>query len=113
MSSNHDEQEIRERLAAQLPSWRYEDGHLVRVFETGAWHRTLLLANAIGYLGEAAWHHPDLLLSYPRLTVKLTTHDAGGVTDRDFELAQRIEEIATWQPAEGSALTGVEGGWFT
>ena len=113
MSSIHDEHEIRDRLAAQLPSWHYEDGHLVRVFETGAWHRTLLLANAVGYLGEAAWHHPDLFLSYPRLTVKLTTHDAGGITDKDFELAQRIEEIATWQPAEGSALTGPEGGWFT
>lgn len=105
--------EIHDRLAAQLPSWRYQEGHLVRVFETGAWQRTLLLANAIGYLGEAAWHHPDLLLSYPRLKVMLTTHDAGGVTEKDFALALRIEEVATWQPAEGSALTGPEGGWIT
>jgi pterin-4a-carbinolamine dehydratase len=109
----YDEQQIGDRLAAQLPSWRYQDEHLTRTFETGNWQRTLLLANAIGYLGEAAWHHPDLLLSYPRLTVKLQTHDAGGITDRDFELAQRIEEIATWQPKEGSALTGPEGGWFS
>jgi len=106
------EQDIHDRLAAQLPSWRYEEGHLVRTFETGNWQRTLLLANAIGYLGEAAWHHPDLLLSYPRMKVMLQTHDAGGITDKDFELALRIEEIATWQPAEGSALTGPEGGWF-
>ncbi|HEX2092547.1 MAG TPA: 4a-hydroxytetrahydrobiopterin dehydratase [Longimicrobiaceae bacterium] len=112
MSNALSEQEIRDRLAAQLPSWRYEDGHLTRVFETGGWQRTLLLANAIGYLGEAAWHHPDLLLTYPRLKVMLTTHDAGGITGKDFELALRIEEVATWQPAEGSALTGPEGGWF-
>jgi 4a-hydroxytetrahydrobiopterin dehydratase len=104
--------EIRDRLAAQLPSWRYEEGHLVRVYETGGWQRTLLLAGAIGYLGEAAWHHPDLLLTYPRLTVRLTTHDAGGVTAKDFELALHVEQLATWQPPEGSALTGPEGGWF-
>ena len=106
------EQEIHDRLAAQLPSWRYEEGHLARTFETGGWQRTLLLANAIGYLGEAAWHHPDLLLTYPRLKVMLTTHDAGGVTEKDFALALRVEEIATWQPPEGSGLTGPEGGWF-
>lgn len=106
------EQEITDRLAAQLPSWRYEEGHLVRVFETGGWQRTLLLANAIGYLGEAAWHHPDLLLTYPRLKVMLTTHDEGGVTEKDFELALRIEEVSTWRPPAGSALTGPEEEWF-
>lgn len=108
----HTEQEIRDRLAAQLPSWRFEDNHLVRTFETGSWQRTMLLANAIGVLAEAAWHHPDLHLSYPRLTVRLQTHDAGGITDKDFELALRIEELSTWQPAEGAALTGPDTPWF-
>ena len=107
----YSEQEIAERIADGLAAWTYEDGHLVRTFETGAWQRTLLLANAIGFIGEAAWHHPDLLLTYPRLKVMLTTHDAGGITDRDFELARRIEEVATWQPS-GGALTGPEEAWF-
>lgn len=105
--------EISDRLLAQLPSWRHEEGHLVRVFETGNWQRTVLLANGIAFLGEAAWHHPDLLLSYPRLTVRLTTHDEGGITEKDFELARRIEELATWQPADGSALGGSPTPWFT
>lgn len=109
----HDHKTVTHRLLAQLPSWRLEEDHLVRTFETGNWQRTLLLANAIGYLGEAAWHHPDLLLSYPRLKVMLTTHDEGGITDKDFELALRIEEIATWQPADGAALTGPDEAWFT
>ena len=105
------EGEIAERLSGPLAAWKHEDGHLTRVFETGSWQRTLLLANAIGFVGEAAWHHPDLRLSYPRLKVLLTTHDAGGITDRDFELARRIEEVATWQPS-GGALTGPEEPWF-
>ena len=108
----HTEQEIRDRLLAQLPSWRCEYDHLVRTFETGAWQRTMLLANAIAFLAEAAWHHPDLHLSYPRVVVRLQTHDAGGITDKDFELALRIEELSTWQPAEGAALTGPDTTWF-
>jgi len=106
------EQEIGERIAARLPRWSYEFGAIVRKFETGAWQRTLLLANAVGFAGEAAGHHPDLLLSYPRLTVKLTTHDAGGVTERDFALAERIEELATWQPGAESPLGGSPDPWF-
>ncbi len=112
MADRLSEEEIHDRLAAQLPSWRYEEGNLVRVYETGAWQRTVLLAGALAWLGEAAWHHPDLVLSYPRLTVRITTHDAGGVTAKDFELALHVEQLATWRPAEGSALTGPEGGWI-
>jgi 4a-hydroxytetrahydrobiopterin dehydratase len=111
MSIPYTDREIAERLQRDLPAWKHEEGHLTRTFETGNWQRTLLLANAIGFVGEAAWHHPDLHLSYPRLKVLLTTHDAGGITDKDFELARRIEEVATWQPS-GGALTGPEKGWF-
>ena len=89
--------EVEARLRDQLPGWSLENGQIVRTFETGSWQRTLLLANAIAYAAEAAWHHPDLHLSYPRLRVTLSTHDAGGITDRDFDLAQRIETIAGWQ----------------
>ena len=111
MNVPYTDREIADRLQRELPAWKHEDGHLVRTFETGAWQRTLLLANAIGFVGEAAWHHPDLLLTYPRLKVMLTTHDAGGITDKDFELARKIEEVATWQPS-GGALTGPETEWF-
>jgi pterin-4a-carbinolamine dehydratase len=103
--------QIDERLRARIPLWSVEDGHLVRTFETGGWQRTLLLANAIGFAAEAAWHHPELLLSYPRLRVMLTTHDAGGITDRDFDLAERIEALATWQPADGAPDRPGDG-WF-
>ena len=58
-----------------------------------------MVVNAIGHLCEAAWHHPDLLVSYPSVTVRLNTHDAGGVTEKDMELAQKIEEVVMWRPS--------------
>jgi len=96
--------EITERLKA-LPSWRFEDGGIVREYPTDGWPTTLMLVNAIGYLSEAAYHHPDLSVTWGRLTVKLSTHSAGGITDKDFELARRIEEAALWRPS-GGALEG-------
>jgi len=61
----------------------------------------------VGHLAEAAWHHPDLTVSYAFVIVKLCTHDAKGITAKDFELAQKIEQVIAWQPAEEEgALTG-------
>ena len=50
-------------------------------------------------MAEAAWHHPDLAVSYAFVIVKLQTHDAKGITDKDFELATKIEQVIGWQPA--------------
>ena len=58
-------------------------------------------------LAEAAWHHPDLTASYAWVEVRLMSHDAKGVTDRDFQLAKKIEEVVHWQPGlEDAALEG-------
>ena len=64
-----------------------------------------MLVNAIGFVAEAAYHHPDLSVTWGRVTVKLSTHSAGGITDKDFELARRIEETVLWRP-QGGALEG-------
>jgi len=82
MSGTYAESEVSAWLEANLPTWSLADGYLTRTYTTRGWQLTLLLANAIGYLAEAAWHHPELTLSYPQLTVRLQTHDAGGITDR-------------------------------
>ena len=111
MAESYGDGEVREWLAGNLPGWRLEDDHLVRAYTTKSWQLTLLLANAIGFLAEAAWHHPELTLSYPRLTVRLQTHDAGGITDKDFELARRIEALVTWRPAPEDALEGTPNRW--
>ena len=57
-----------------------------------------MLVNAIGYLAEAAYHHPDLTVTWGRVTVKLQNHAAGGIIDKDFELARKIEEVVLWRP---------------
>src|SRR2546428_9232784 len=65
-----------------------------------------MLVTAIGYFAEAAYHHPDLAVTWGRVIVKLKNHAAGGVTDKDFELARKIEEVVLWRPAAGGALEG-------
>ncbi|RMF37049.1 MAG: 4a-hydroxytetrahydrobiopterin dehydratase [Chloroflexi bacterium] len=111
MSQTYSPDEVEAWLDANLPTWRLEQGFLVRTYTTPGWPVTLLLANAIGYLAEAAWHHPELTLHYSRLRVRLQTHEAGGITDKDLELARRIEAVVTWKPAPDDALTGISAPW--
>jgi 4a-hydroxytetrahydrobiopterin dehydratase len=65
-----------------------------------------MAVNAIGYLCEAAYHHADLSVTWGKLWVKLRTHSAGGITDKDFALARRIEDVVLWRPDDDSALEG-------
>jgi 4a-hydroxytetrahydrobiopterin dehydratase len=99
--------EITKKLDADLPHWVFEDGWIRRKYKTSGWKGTLMIVNTVGHLAEAAWHHPDLTVSYAFVTVKLCTHSAKGITDKDFELAKKIEEVIQWQPGkEGGALEG-------
>ncbi|MFM8331306.1 MAG: 4a-hydroxytetrahydrobiopterin dehydratase [Candidatus Methylumidiphilus sp.] len=104
----YSEQEIAERLAADLPHWWYENGWIRRKYRTSGWKATLMVVNTIGHLAEAAWHHPDLSVSYAFVLVKLITHSAKGVTDKDFALAQKIEAVVQWdaQADSGGVLAG-------
>ena len=104
----YEEAEIKERLAEQLPRWYYEEGWIRRKYKTSGWKGTLMVINTVGHLAEAAFHHPDLVASYAFVIVKLVNHAAKGVTDKDFELALKIEEVITWQPGTDpdSALEG-------
>ena len=101
----YNDSEIADRLK-DLPGWYLEDGWIRRVYKTDGWPTTLMLVNAIGYLSEAAYHHPDLSVTWGRIVVKLSTHSAGGITDKDFALARKIEDVVLWRPAAGEALTG-------
>lgn len=99
--------EIHKRLEGELPHWRFEDGWIRRTYRTQGWKGTLMVINTIGHLAEAAWHHPDLTASYAWVEVRLQTHTAKGITDKDFQLARKIEEVVMWQPGtEGGALEG-------
>ncbi|HUE46859.1 MAG TPA: 4a-hydroxytetrahydrobiopterin dehydratase [Aestuariivirgaceae bacterium] len=99
--------EVQQRLAAELPQWQLDAGCISRRYNTTSWKSTLMVVNAVGHLAEVAWHHPDITASYSSVEVRLRNHAAGGITDKDFELARKIEDVVDWQPAnEPSALTG-------
>jgi 4a-hydroxytetrahydrobiopterin dehydratase len=91
--STYSESEIAERLRG-LDGWSYENGVIHRVYKTTGFPQTLMLVNAIGYVAEAADHHPDMLVTWGSVAVSLSTHSAGGITEKDFALARKIQELA-------------------
>ena len=92
----YSEVEITQKLTEELPHWYYENGWIRRKYRTSGWKATLMVVNTIGHLAEAAWHHPDLTVSYAFVIVKLVTHSAKGITDKDFLLAKKIESVIQW-----------------
>jgi len=79
---------------AGLVDWRVIGRNLLTRLRTGNFATGLRLVNLIGEAAEAANHHPDLDLRYPHLNIRLTSHDAGGLTNRDIDLAQKISHLA-------------------
>lgn len=103
----YDEAETTRRLEAELPHWVLRDGWIRRKYKTNSWKGTLMVINTVGHLAEAAWHHPDITASYAWVEVRLQSHDAKGITDKDFELAKKIEDVLMWQPGtDAGALEG-------
>ena len=104
------DEEIRAKLA-ELPGWYYEDGWIRRQYKTDGWPTTMMLVNAIGFVAEAAYHHPDLAVTWAKVWVKLMTHSAGGITDKDFYVARQIERTVLWKPEDGAPLAGNPNKW--
>lgn len=91
-----DEETIKSRLGQELPKWYLENGWIRRKFKTSGWKSTLMVTNTVAFLAESAWHHPDLSITYAEVIVKLTTHSAKGITEKDFALAKVIENTIQW-----------------
>ena len=104
----YSDDEVEAFLKAELPHWYLENGWIRRKYKTSGWKGTLMVVNTVGHLAEAGFHHPDISLSYAFVIVKLKNHAAKGITDKDFQLAKKIEEVIMWQPGlnEDSALIG-------
>ena len=100
-----DESEITARLKA-LSHWAYTNGAIRRTYKTDGWRGSMLVANAIAFICEAADHHADLTVTWPSVGVALSTHSAGGITGKDFEVAGLIEKQVSWKPGKGSSLVG-------
>tara|TARA_Y100001970_G_scaffold279882_1_gene387975 strand:- start:889 stop:1260 length:372 start_codon:yes stop_codon:yes gene_type:complete len=103
----YSDSEITDYLEKNLKHWYYENGWIRRKYKTSGWKGTLMAVNTVGHLAEAAWHHPDISASYAFVIVKLQNHAAKGITDKDFSLAMKIEEVLQWNPgSEDNTLEG-------
>jgi 4a-hydroxytetrahydrobiopterin dehydratase len=85
--------EITTRLAA-IPRWKVQAGELVRIFEFKDFRVSLAFVNKIGEAAEKAGHHPDIDIRYNKVRLALVTHDAGGITTKDFDLAATADRLA-------------------
>jgi 4a-hydroxytetrahydrobiopterin dehydratase len=99
-----------ELLQAGLDDWRKILNRLRARFRTGDFATGLALVDRIGAAAEEADHHPDVQLTYPEVVVTLSSHDVGGITSRDVDLARRISELAreVGASADTVGLTAVE-----
>jgi 4a-hydroxytetrahydrobiopterin dehydratase len=84
--------EIAAKLAT-LPGWAVENGELVRQFQFPGFLGSIDFVNGVAELAEAAGHHPDIDIRYNKVRLALTTHDAGGITTKDFELAAKVGSL--------------------
>ena len=78
----------------QLPDWKLNsNGEIERQFTFTGFPQSLLFVNAVGLLSESRNHHPDILIQWNKVRLALTTHDAGGLSSKDFELAKLISAL--------------------
>ena len=85
-----------EQVTAELgttPGWDVTDGQLTRTVTRKDFRDALLYVNAIGYLAEQANHHPDISISWNKVTLNLVSHSAGGLTAKDFALARQLSDL--------------------
>lgn len=84
-----------DEIEADLPAeWERDGDEIVRVFEFDSYLEGVGFAAGAGGLAEEAFHHPELTIGWREVEVRLTTHDAGGITRNDLDLAARIDELA-------------------
>lgn len=83
--------DIERRLCA-LPGWKLKDNAIVKLYRFKEFMDGIRFLNRVAEMAEAADHHPDVQINYTRLTFSCSTHSEGGVTEKDFRLAGRIED---------------------
>jgi 4a-hydroxytetrahydrobiopterin dehydratase len=84
--------EVAERLTS-LPNWKQQKGEIVREATFADFASAMDFVNAVAEQAERAGHHPDIDIRYNKVRLALISHDAGGLTPRDFDLASSIDAI--------------------
>jgi|TARA_B110001454_G_scaffold121639_1_gene113598 4a-hydroxytetrahydrobiopterin dehydratase len=80
-------------LMKKVPAWEHKKDIIERVFEFDDYMSGMDFVNAVAEIAEGANHHPEVIIGYAKVTVWLTTHDKGGLTESDFEIAARIDNL--------------------
>ena len=86
-------EEIKNRLTG-LAGWQLADNAIKKQFNFNDFMSAVAFVNRVANAAEAADHHPDIVINYTRVTMSLSTHSAGGITEKDFDLAQKIDLAA-------------------
>ncbi|MFG0330477.1 MAG: 4a-hydroxytetrahydrobiopterin dehydratase [Phycisphaerales bacterium] len=89
-----DQTHIDERLAKR-PDWSQVGDSISRTYQFDDFGSAMGFVNKVADAAEAMQHHPDILIRYNKVTLTLSTHDANGITDKDFSLAGKSDEIAS------------------
>ena len=84
--------EIEQRLD-DMSGWARVGDELRKTFQLGSFPAAIAFVTHVGFLAEAAGHHPDIDIRWRKVMLALTTHDAGGLTEKDFDLAAQVDEI--------------------
>ena len=82
-----------ESSLADLPDWTEVSGEIQRTYQFDDFVEAMKFVNAVADAAERAQHHPDILVRYNKVTLTLTTHDAGGITEKDFDFAQVVDAL--------------------
>ncbi len=82
------------RELAALPGWARQGDEIVRTFDRGNFNGSIAFVNAIAAAANEADHHPDITIGWNQVTLRLSSHDAHGLTERDFALARTIDALA-------------------
>ena len=83
-----------DRALMQLKGWRREEGGIRKRFRRPDFMDAIAFVNRVANLAEAANHHPDIDIRWRNVTLFMTTHEAGGISQRDLDLARQIEDVA-------------------
>ena len=97
MAEKLSEAEIDQRLTA-IPDWGSTGANIQRTYQFEDFVGAMKFVNMIAEAAEAAQHHPDIMIRYDKVTLTLSTHDAGGITQKDFDLAARADGFASLLP---------------
>jgi 4a-hydroxytetrahydrobiopterin dehydratase len=77
----------------ELPGWARDGDEIVKTFEFDTFRSAMTFVDRVAGAAEAASHHPDIDIRYSKVTCRLTTHDAGGLTEADTALAHRLDRL--------------------